>query len=246
MLSPLINGVRYNIINKDDSIQSYLLKGNQWNNDIVDIIKQYISLKKLSHFLNIGCHIGTVSLPISLHINKVTAIEAYPETFTDLQKNITLNNITNVNTYNLALGNSSETIYFMGKNKICEIENINRIKNNTGGMHIFTKKDIDENRRSSNTCDQKITNKMEKLDNLNIDNFDIMLVDIEGSEYNFLLGSTEKIKKNKPIIIIEIWNNYKMKKENMNMTREKTINYILSLNYKLVKQLGNDFIFEPL
>jgi len=37
-----------------------------------------------------------------------------------------------------------------------------------------------------------------------------------------------------------------MKRENMNMTREKTINYITSLNYKLVKQLGDDFIFEPL
>ena len=27
MLSPLINGIRYNIINKDDVIQSQLLKG---------------------------------------------------------------------------------------------------------------------------------------------------------------------------------------------------------------------------
>jgi FkbM family methyltransferase len=246
ILSPVINGIRYNISNKDDCIQSELLKGNQWNSDIIDIIKQYISSKKLSHFLNIGCHIGTISLPISLYINKVTSVEAYPDTYTYLQKNIALNNITNVNTYNLALGNSSEEIYFMGMDKICELENIYRVKNNTGGMHIFTQKDINEKRRSSNTSDRKITNKIEKLDNLNIDNFDIMLVDIEGSEYNFLLGSTEKIKKNKPIIIIEIWDNNKMKRENMNMTREKTINYITSLNYKLVKQLGDDFIFEPL
>lgn len=245
-LSPLINGIRYNITNKDDYIQSVLLRGKQWNSDIIDIIKQYISSKKLSHFLNIGCHIGTVSLPISLYINKVTSVEAYPETYKYLQENIALNNITNVSTYNLALGNSSDTIYFMGMDNICELENINRVKNNTGGMHIFTKKDIDEKRRSSNTSDKKITNKIDKLDNLNIDNFDIMLVDIEGSEYNFLLGATEKIKKNKPIIIIEIWDNNKMKRENMDMTQEKTINYIISLNYKLVKQFNDDFIFEPL
>tara|TARA_Y100000816_G_C26046580_1_gene548452 strand:- start:128 stop:868 length:741 start_codon:yes stop_codon:yes gene_type:complete len=246
MLSPVINDIRYKISNKDDYIQSTLLKGIQWNSDIINIIKQYISSKKLSHFLNIGCHIGTISLPISLHINKVTSIEAYPETYKYLQENIALNNITNIDTYNFALGNSSETIYFMGMDNICQLENINRVKNNTGGMHIFTEKDINEKRRSSNNCDRKITNKIEKLDCLNIDNFDIMLVDIEGSEYNFLLGATEKIKKNKPIIIIEIWNNNKMKRENMDMTREKTINYITSLNYKLVKQLGDDFIFEPL
>ena len=86
----LINGIRYNITNKDDIIQSNLLKGKQWNSDIIDIIKQYISSKKLYHFLNIGSHIGTISLPISLYINKVTAVEAYPETYTYLQKNITL------------------------------------------------------------------------------------------------------------------------------------------------------------
>lgn len=246
MLSPVINGIRYNINNKKDPIQSRLLKGNQWNSNIIDIIKQYISLKKLSHFLNVGSHIGTVSLPISLYINKVTSVEAYPETYKYLSENIALNNIKNINTYNLALGNSSEKIYFMGMDKICEIEKINRVKNNTGGMHIFTENDIKENRRSSNCHDKKITNIIEKMDNLNIDNFDIMLVDIEGSEYNFLLGCTEKIKKNKPIIIIEIWNNDKMKRENMDMTREKTINYIISLNYKLVKQLNDDFIFESL
>lgn len=245
MFSSVINGIRYKINNKKDNIQSLLLQGKQWNSDIIDIIKQYISSKKLSHFLNVGSHIGTVSLPISLYINKVTSIEAYPETYKYLLENIELNNITNINTYNLALGNSSEKIYFMGMDKICELENCNRIKNNTGGMHIFTEDDINEKRRSSNCCDKKITNIIEKMDNLNIDNFDIMLVDIEGSEYNFLLGSKEKIKKNKPIIIIEIWNNDKMKRENMDMTREKTINYIISLNYKLVKQLDDDFIFEP-
>jgi len=35
ILSPLINGIRYNISNKDDIIQSGLLKGNQWNSDII-------------------------------------------------------------------------------------------------------------------------------------------------------------------------------------------------------------------
>jgi len=246
MYCPIINGISYQINNKDDAIESVLLKGKQWNSDIIDVIKKYISTKQLSHFLNIGSHIGTVALPISLYINKVTAIEAYPETYKHLQENIAINNIKNIHTYNLALGNSSEIIYFMGMDKICETEKVNRIKNNTGGMHIFTQKDIDEKRRSSNNVDKKITNKIEKMDKLNIDNFDIMLVDIEGSEYNFLLGATEKIKKYKPIIIIEIWDNYKMERENMNMTREKTINYIISLDYKLVKQLGDDFIFESI
>ena len=51
MFSPVINGIRYNINNKDDGIQSVLLKGNQWNSDLIDIIKQYISSKKLSQVI---------------------------------------------------------------------------------------------------------------------------------------------------------------------------------------------------
>ena len=134
----------------------------------------------------------------------------------------------------------------MGVNNICPIENINRIINNTGGMHVFTENDIKNNIRSANLTDKQIKNKMNKLDNLEIDNFDIMLVDIEGFEYEFLLGAKQKIIKNKPIIIIEIWNNNKRKLENMIETQEQVINYIITLNYKLIKIIGDDFIFEPI
>jgi Trk K+ transport system NAD-binding subunit len=102
-----------------------------------------------------------------------------------------------------------------------------------------------KNIRSANLTDKKIKNKINKLDNLPIDNFDILLVDIEGSEYNFLLGAEKKIKKNKPIIIIEIWNDSKRKNENMKETQQEIINYIKSLDYTLVKNIGDDFIFEP-
>ena len=244
IISPPVSGILYNIYNKEDFIQKVLLNGTQWNEDIINIIKNYCLQKKLSHFLNVGSHIGSVCLPISLCIDKVTAIEAYPDTYKHLCNNILLNNIKNVCTFNIAVGNSEEDIYFMSEEKICPVENINRIKNNTGGMHIFTENDIKNIVRSSNLTDKKIKNKINKLDNLEIDNFDIMLVDIEGSEYDFLLGATNKIKKNKPIIIIEIWGDIKRKNENMIQTQKEVINYITSLNYKLIKNIGDDFIFE--
>jgi FkbM family methyltransferase len=226
-----INGISYTIRNKTDGIEKILLEGKQWNESIVNIIKLYISQKNLKHFLNIGSHIGTVCLPISLCISKVSAIEAYPPTYEHLCENININNIKNINTYNIAVGNSEEDIYFMSNEKICPIERKNRILNNSGGMHVFTENDIENNIRSSILTDRKIKNKMNKLDNLDIDNFDIILIDIEGCEYDFLLGAKEKIIKNKPIIIIEIWSNNKRKQENMTTTQEFVINYIQSLNY---------------
>jgi FkbM family methyltransferase len=243
--SPKINGIEYVIYNKNDSIQRRLLAGQQWNEQIINIIKEYVTKKKLTHFLNVGCHIGSVCLPLSLYITKVTAVEAYPSTYTHLIENIRLNRIQNVHALNIALGNTEEDIYFMSEEKICPVEHTNRFINNTGGMHVFTEKDIQNNVRSSVLTDKKIKNKMNTLDAIEIDNFDILLVDIEGFEYEFLLGAKEKILKNKPIIIIEIWNNAKRLQENMSTTQEDIINFIESLQYTLIKNIGEDYIFEP-
>ena len=236
--SPMIHGIKYIIKNNADHIQSFLVRGDQWNSEILNILIQYISTKKLKHFLNIGSHIGTVCLPISKYIQKVTAIEAYPPTFNYLCENIRLNNITNVSPINIAVGNTEGPIYFMS-------EKNDRIASNTGGMHVFTENDIANNIRSSSLSDKKITGKMNKFDNLDIDNFDIVLIDIEGCEYDFLQGSRAKLLKNKPIIIIEIWDNSKRRSENMNTTQEDIINYIISLGYVLIRNIGDDFIFEP-
>ena len=48
-----------------------------------------------------------------------------------------------------------------------------------------------------------------------------------------------------PILIIEIWNNYKRKKENMKTSQEDVSNYIISFGYKLLNKSSNDFIFVP-
>ena len=55
---------------------------------MIDIIKYYIYRKKLNHFLNVDSPIGSISLPISLYINKVTAIKAYPPTYKYLCENL--------------------------------------------------------------------------------------------------------------------------------------------------------------
>ena len=245
MLTKKINGIKYKIENSKDVIQSHLLKNKQWNEKIFSKLLKYIKEKNLKHFLNIGCHIGTMCLPISLHIDKVTAIEAYPPTYSYLNSNIKLNNLKNIDTLNIAVGHKNENIFFMDNDKTCQIEKKKRIKNNSGGMHVFTQKDINENVRSANLHTKSITNKMRMLDDLEINDFDIMLVDIEGFEYNFLQGAKNKIMKYKPIIIIEIWSDSKRRRENMKTTQNEIINMIKSMNYNLIGNNNDDFIFEP-
>ena len=233
-----INEIKYIIKNENDLIQKFLLSNRQWNNNILIIIGQFIKKFNLKHFLNIGCHIGTVALPLSKYINKVTAIEAFPLTFKHLEEHIEINNIKNIQTFNLAIGDENKKIYFL------DDENI-RVRNNTGGMHVITEEDISNKRLSSNIHSKKYNNEMKKLDDLNISNFDILLVDVEGKEYELLKGGKNKITKYKPIIIMEIWGNDKRNLERMQTTNDEIINYIINLGYKLIKQLGDNYIFLP-
>ena len=233
-----INEIKYVIKNDNDLIQKFLLNNKQWNNNILLIIGQLIKKFNLKHFLNIGCHIGTVALPLSKYIDKVTAIEAYPMTFKHLEEHIKINNIKNIQVFNLAIGDENKKIYFLDEKNI-------RVKNNTGGMHVITEEDIVNKRLSSDIHSKKYSNEMKKLDDLNISDFDILLADVEGKEYELLKGGKNKIIKYKPIIIVEIWNNNKRNLERMQTTNDEIINYIINLGYKLVKQLGDNYIFLP-
>ena len=233
-----INEIKYVIKNDNDLIQKFLLNNRQWNNNILNIIGQLIKRFNLKHFLNIGCHIGTVALPLSKYIEKVTAIEAYPITFKHLEEHIKINNIKNIQVLNLAIGDENKKIYFL------DDENI-RVKNNTGGMHVITEDDIINKRLSSDIHSKKYSNEMKKLDDLNISGFDILLADVEGKEYELLKGGKNKIIKYKPVIIVEIWNNNKRNLERMQTTNDEIINYIINLGYKLIKQLGDNYIFLP-
>ena len=233
-----VNNINYIIKNKNDIIQKTLLKGIQWNNDIVLLIGLCIKKYNLTHFVNIGSHIGTVALPISKYIEKVTTFEPFPPTFKHFMDHVKLNKIQNIESYNLALGDHETKVYFLNPD-------LERFKNNSGGMHAITNDDIKKNRLSSHFHSKKYQNVMKKFDDLPIEKFDIMLIDAEGREYEIIKGGAEKISKNKPIIILEIWENQKRKFENMITTKEDVISYVEKLGYKLFKKINDNYIFFP-
>ena len=232
-----VNNIKYIITNREDCIQKVLVENVQWNNEMLLLVQELIKKYNLKHFVNIGSHIGTIAMPISRVINKVTAIEAYYPTYCHLQQNIELNDIKNIQAYNIAIGDRRETIHFLGVNE--------RTKNNMGGMHVITDLDKKNNIRSAELVDDKFSCMMYPLDIKEIDNFDIILIDIEGMEDRFLLGARTKIVKNKPIIITEIWDDDKRKSENMFSSRQDIINIIISLGYTLYKNIDDDYVFLP-
>tara|TARA_B100000029_G_scaffold475469_1_gene518756 strand:- start:66 stop:773 length:708 start_codon:yes stop_codon:yes gene_type:complete len=93
-------------------------------------------------FVDIGANIGTVTLEASKKIGdngKVFSFEANPKIFQFLKGNVNLNNCTNIELHNLALGEKTSQINFSD----IDSDESNSIQNNSNGI-IVQMKTLDE------------------------------------------------------------------------------------------------------
>lgn len=146
-------------------------------------------------FFDIGTNIGWVSLCVAKLKKrvKVYAFEPIPETFGVLKKNIKINNITNIKSFNFGFSDEEkETIFYFNPEESVSASEANLSK----GKRV-----------------RKIRGKLKKMDNFtNKKNLkvDFIKCDIEGAEIFVIKGGLETIQKNKPVIFLEMlrkWSN---------------------------------------
>lgn len=180
------------------------------------IIKQFIkTYNKNNTFIDIGAHIGTVSIPYSKLFNQVISFEPNLENYESLKKNIEYNNCNNIITYNVAVSNSNDSYKLIKSGR------------NSGCFHI---------EKSENT-----NNKTIRLDELNINSkIDFIKIDTEGSELYVLEGAINTINKNKPLIQVET---NKLSEINFNYDKSKIYNFLYNLGYVIYDDDNNDPIF---
>ena len=140
-----------------------------------------------SSILIVGAHIGALAIPLAKQCLQVIAIEANPNNFALLQTNIKLNNLTNITAHNIAASTKSETIQFQ----------LNTV--NTGGS-----KRVPVNNHYMYTYDNPKVIDVDaySLDEyLDDDEFDLVLIDIEGSEYFAMEGMSNILSKTKNLVV---------------------------------------------
>lgn len=151
-------------------------------------------IERLKPFLNpnsraliVGAHIGTLAIPISRLCKEVIAIEANPITYELLLKNIALNTASNCHAINIAAGDKEETLQFLLSR--ANSGGSKRVPKNKEYMYYYDKpKEISINAVS---LDQYLDNT----------EFDVVVMDIEGSEYFALQGMQEILSKSKLLAI---------------------------------------------
>ena len=169
----------------DLEVGGKLRKKGEYGIEEINRIYNYITDK--SSVLIVGAHIGSLAIPIAKKCSRLVAIEANPRNFNLLQKNIELNKITNLTAYNIAASEKSETIKFQ----------MNTV--NSGGS-----KRVPVNNHYMYTYDnpEVIDVEAHSLDNyLSDTSFDLVLIDIEGSEYFAMRGMKEILTNTKTLIV---------------------------------------------
>ena len=140
-----------------------------------------------SDVLIVGAHIGALAIPLAKTCRSVTAIEANPESFRLLELNLRLNTSENVRAINLAASDKHESLRFL----------VSRA-NSGGSKRLPISKDYKYFYDRPETTHVTAA----PLDDVFPDaSFELVVMDIEGSEYFALKGMPKLLSRAKTLAV---------------------------------------------
>lgn len=196
----------------------------------VAILKSLI--KEDFKILELGACYGYFTIIMSQmlgELGQIISIECLPRNFKILQNNIKINDLRNVKALNYFISSQEKSDVYFKKNSTNPYELIDNLKNNT----------FDSN-------DEKQINDSDKVESIELSKLcddnkfipDLIFMDVEGFEADIIEElSNNFLKKNKPIILFEIHNDYYDKTKNLEF-----IKLILAKNNYTYRQIEQNLL----
>ena len=183
----------------------------------INLVKKFI--KSGTDSIDVGVYRGVYSYEMSKYSEKVHSFEPNPIIFKYINKNLK-KFIKNIHLYNFALSNQNKTI-----NLKIPIRNSNSNKEIFEEYYEMGKATIHNENNFENYENFEIQTK--KIDEFSFDNkISFIKIDVEGHELEVIEGAKNTIKRDKPILLVEIEKQYTKKEV------AESINFINSLGYK--------------
>ena len=209
-------------------LSKFMLKNLiMWDGHEVERINKIFKDKK-SLFIDCGCSFGSYSIPLAKlnsNKNKVVAIDASKFAIKRLKENIDLNNIDNIQIYNLGLDKEEGYKNFN--------EDLNLLANS--GSFRF------------DTCGKKtkVTTLDKIMNDQSLDSFEKIFVkmDLEGYEFNALQGFKKTIIKFNPIILFEF---SRMLVENESFSENNFNLFLNEISYEIKDYDNNSYTIDQL
>lgn len=171
---------------------------------------------------DVGANIGTIGLWLAkiFNLGKIYCFEPQRQVFYQLCGNISLNNLYNIEAFNVALSNNETYI---------KVKEPNYFENNDFGTFSLVQKVINTTNNDlivpTNTIDNFV--KIHQINNLNL-----LKIDAEGMDLLVLDGAKETIDMFAPVIYIEHYDN--------KVSRlEEITNFLSDFNYHFEKRNNN-------
>lgn len=172
----------------------------EWGEKKVDMWRRLVKPGQV--VVDIGAHIGTLTLPLSRLVGaqgRVVAFEPFVPSFTALSANIGLNSLQNVELKQAVVADRSGKL-FMSRDHLAfsmsDFFNFGSMGYSGLQIHNITE---DVERPSSQWDEYAVT----LLDRLSLPKVDFIKIDAEAMEHAVLRGAQRMIKKNKPLIFME-------------------------------------------
>jgi FkbM family methyltransferase len=169
-------------------------------------------LRSNDSFLDIGANIGVYTLLAASKINdgKIYSFEVLPKNFARLQENLKLNDLNQVDSYELAVSNQPGNISL----DLAEGDSMPFITHTATNTTISVPTD---------TLDDLLKNQQ-------IDNLTLAKIDIEGAELLAFQGAVSLLKQQRPLVwIMEINDTVK----NLGHQKQEVVEFIQSYGYSL-------------
>lgn len=192
-----------------------LLSFGEYEREELEVFDQIIN-KEESVLFDIGANIGWYSINWGKKFPKCTihAFEPIPETHKFCAKNIGLNHINNVCLHQFAISDkvgiqeyffSPETSVLASSENIMGYENAEKISVRVETLDAFVEKNI-----------------LKKQ-------IDLLKCDVEGGEFASIRGGEQTIKRDKPIIVLELFHEWSKK---FNYYPDEVFQFLANLEYK--------------
>jgi FkbM family methyltransferase len=151
--------------------------------------------KERDNFIDVGAHVGRYSIMAAKRIGslgRVIAIEAHPETFELLNKNIKLNGLANVTTIN-AVATSEK-----GKVKLF-------LPGQDSGLTVYNTIMINRAKPTENFLEVEANTLDNILSEYSMHRVNYLKIDVEGAELEVLKGAVNTLSSNKDLtLLIEV------------------------------------------
>lgn len=214
---------RFHIDDPNERIKKVIVEGRKWEEHIIEVLEEYVRPGSVA--LDVGAHIGTHTLTLSRLVGpsgRVYAFEPVKKTYRELRRNLALNGVTNVVPLRYAIGSGPASVIEM--NPIHPGEE--------GGTSVGHGGDRAE---------------LRSLDSFGFEQVSLIKIDVEGFELPVLDGAEDTIRRNRPVLIVEIMGGYDYEtappeaRLQIDVTRWR----IAGLGYKVERVKKQDYLALP-